>query len=812
MADEAENKNGRAMREIVQDPALLREKRMELDALRLEDNSDWAVNKEFYRGNQWVYWSKSGGRVERLATDPSEMPRYKVRLTANEVTNGTQQLVAQMTKTRPVIRAVPETSADRDVKAAQFAERLYENWYQEFGLHAKLQSALVNAQVSQGYWLITWDELAGSSMKVMLNPETGEEIHDEDFADILREELRTQAEEFGMDPKALLSMFEQTIYMGDINVRVMDGPNVWVDPTVSNFEDARYFIARIPMDVDEIEARYGKRVTPSASSGDGKAPLQMTKQKDERPKNVRDVYCMWHRPSPSLTQGAYVCWIEGPNEILASSEWQEPFSKLNLIKFPGIERPGSVYDDPRMTMARPVQEELNNKVSKAAMHINLTLKPQMIAPVGSLRQRLTDEPGAVFEYAPIQGMAPEWRPIPSIPSHIFTYIESLQARLGRIFNQMPTERSALPARTDSGQLVELVQEAVADQIAPEIIRMELALAQAGAIMTAYAQEFYSETRSLKIAGPGGSVKSEKFRNIDLSGGFSFHPEAGSGLPRTRAGRVQQLREMVEMGAASIQDIVPYLPIAGLKTVESRLQADEDFAYRKITKLLKGEPLNVPALMQAVQVVETTGMNPQTGEMFQTPEEAIAFVEQAALTPLPFENLQATAVVLGNHMKSTEFEKYPPEVQARFLQHFEMIRGSLAENAVAGEPVKTTLSLKGTVGPTVAGEILRRNGIQSANPETMAEPPLETSVYDSVDKVDADGAGNDPMSDIESQMALRQSEEVHQLRVAKASHELAQAEAEADRSEEDSHIARERDEEVHQERVRQMRQPKETNGE
>lgn len=812
MADEAENKHGRAMREIVASADLLREKRKELEALRLQDTSDWSLNKEFYRGNQWVYWNKNANRVESLGVDRSEMPRYKVRLTANEITNGVQQLVAQMTKTRPVIRAVPESGSDRDVKAAQFAERLYENWWQEFGLHAKLQSALTHAQISQGYWLITWNPLAGSSMKVMLDPETGEEIHDEDKADIFREELRNQAEAFGMDPKALLGMFEQTIYMGDIDIRVIDGPNVWVDPTVTSFEDARYAICRIPMDVDEIEARYGVRVAPDNSSAESKPALQMTKTKDERPKNVRDVYFLYHIPSPALPTGARVVWIEGPNEILDGGEWDYPFSYLPLVKFPGIERPGSVLDDARVTQARPVQEELNNKVSKVAMHMNLTLKPQMIAPVGSLRQRLTDEPGAVFEYAPIQGMAPEWRPIPSIPAHAFEYINQLQARLGRIFNQMPTERNALPARTDSGQLVELVQEAVADQIAPEIIRMEQALARAGEIMVAYAQEYYTESRQLRIAGPGGSVRVEKFRNVDLAGGFSFHPEAGSGLPRTRAGKMAQLRELVEMGAASVQDIVPYLPIAGLKTIQGRIQSDEDFAYRKITKLLKGEPLNVPAMMQALQVVETTGMNPQTGEMFQSPEEAITFVEQAALSPHPFENIQVSAYVLSEHMKSVEFEKYEPDIQARFQQHFSMLQGAMAQNDVAGEPIKTTLSLKGTVGPTVAAEILRQNGIQAATPETMSEPPLETSVYDSVDKVDADSAGNDPMTDMEAQMALRQSEEVHQLRVAKAAHELAKAEAAADRDEEDREIARERDEEVHQERIRQMRRPKENKGE
>jgi len=809
MADEAE-KTGRAMREIVTDATLLREKRKDLEALRLQDSSDWAVNKEFYRGNQWVYWNKNANRVETLGVDRSELPRYKVRLTANEITNGVQQLVAQMTKTRPVIRAVPESGSDRDVKAAQFAERLYENWWQEFGLHAKLQSALTNAQISQGYWLITWDALAGSSMKVMLDPETGQEIHDEEKADIFREELRNQAEAFGMDPKALLAMFEQTIYMGDIDIRVLDGPSVWVDPTGGSFEDAKYAICRIPLSVDDIEARWGKRFPPDSNSSEAKPVLQMTKTKDERPKDVRDVYFLYHVPSPSLPTGAVVVWVEGPNEILEADEWNYPFTGLPLVKFPGIERPGSVLDEPRVTQARPVQEELNNKISKVAMHMNLTLKPQMVAQVGSLRQRLTDEPGAVFEFAGT--IPPDWRPIPSIPSHTFQYISDLQGRLGRIFNQMPTERGALPARTDSGQLVELVQEAVADQISPEIIRMEQALARAGEIMVAYAQEYYTESRQLRIAGPGGSVRVEKFRNVDLTGGFSFHPEAGSGLPRTRAGKMAQLRELVEMGAASVQDIVPYLPIAGLKTIQGRIQSDEDFAYRKVTKLLKGEPLNVPAMLQAVQAVETTGMNPQTGEMFQAPEEAIAFVEQAAMSPHAFENVQVSAYVLSEHMKSVEFEKYEPDVQARFQQHFEMLQGALASNAVAGEPIKTTLSLKGTVGPTVAAEILRQNGIKNANPETMAEPPLETSVYDSVDKVDADSAGNNPMTDMEAQMAMRQSEEVHQLRVAKATHELAQAEATADRDEEDAQIARERDEEVHQERVRQMRKPKENTGE
>lgn len=805
MADEAKNRT-LAMREVVREASTLAEKRKELENLRSDDVREWSLNHEYYRNNQWVFWNSTSRQIETLGVDDSEKPRYKVRLTANEITPGVQQLVAQMTKTRPTIHAVPSSGADRDVKAAQMAERLYEFWWDEFALGSKLQSALTHAQISQGYWLIDWDDLAGSAMRVMLNPETGQPMTDEQLADVFREELREQEQAFGLPPGSLLDMFEKTVYVGDIRIQVLDGFQVWIDPSVQTFEDAQYAICKIPLAVDEIEARFGKRVEPDASTATRRPILMGTRVKDDRPKNVRDVFFLYHRPGPTMPKGKYVVWIEGPNEILAQSDWAYPFTELPLVKFPGIERPGSVMDEPRITFARPVQKELNNKVSKVAMHMNLTMKPQMIAPVGSLRQRLTDEPGAVFEYAPIQGLQPEWRPIPSIPAHSFEYIAQLQARLGRIFNQMPTERSQLPARTDSGELVELVQEAVADQISPEILRMEQALARAGDLMAALAQERYTEPRLMHVKGPGGSVQAKKFLNADLKGGFSYQTEAGSGLPRTRAGKIQQVKEMIEMGAITPQEALPYLPVAGLKTIQARLAADEDFAYRKIEKLVKGEPLNIPALQQALGAVQS-GMNPQTGEFFQSPEEAISFVEAAALSPFPFENLQVSAFVLSQHMKSVEFEKYPPDVQSRFDQHFGMISQQLAGQQVVAEPIKANLSLKGTVGPTVAAAILRQNGVQEATPETMAEPPLETSVYDSVDKPDADEAGNDPLTQAEQMMSMMQAEETHQLKTAKASHELAKADAEAARAEEDADIARSRDEEIHQERLRQMRQPK-----
>ena len=50
---------------------------------------------------------------------------------------------------------------------------------------------------------------------------------------------------------------------------------------------------------------------------------------------------------------------------------------------------------------------------------------------------------------------------------------------------------------------------------------------------------------------------------------------------------------------------------------------------------------------------------------------------------------------------------------------------------------------------------------------MAEQPLETEIYDSVDKVDQGGAGNNPLDDMEKAITMQQTEDLHQVQLAEA---------------------------------------------
>lgn len=782
----------------------LADKRRELEDLRVTDVREWSLNRAFYKGDQWVFWNRVSNEVETLPVAEGDKPRWKVRLTSNQILPGVQHYAAQLTKNKPVITATPDSSAYRDVCAAQVGSSLFDYWWEDFHLKSKLQSALILSCLSQGYWKITWDPFAGKSMRITVGPD-GQPILNEDMADAFREQITEMAKAEGQDPKPILEQFEQTIYVGDIKVEVLPGENVLIDPAATRYEDANYVICKHAMDVDDIYARYKKRVEPNSSPALTHIPLAYSKERaNTTPKTVRDVYIGYFRPTPVMPKGRYVVWIEEPNEILLDEPWQFPFNELPIVKFPGLERPDSATDEPLVTHVRPLQKELNRTLSQMVQFKDLTIKPQMLAPIGSLRQRLTDEPGAVFEYQPIQGLAPEWRNSPNLPQSTMNILADIQQRIDKLFNRLPSQRDQLPARSDSGYQLELIQEAVADQIAPVIGRIEEALARAGKLMVLLAKNYYIEPRLLKIRGEGGAIQVKKFMNSDLEGGFSFHAESGSGLPRSRAGRQQQILDLVEKQILNPRTALKYLDIADMRGLRAHFEADEDQAYREHDKMVKGEPINMMAVQEAVQAVQ---MAIQQDPM-AIPEGMIHQVlQEAALQPLVYENKATHLEIHGLYMKSPEFQQLPPEAQQQFMTHYR-----LTSEAVKGETPpdpkslpKISINARSTTSAPVMGEALRRAGINVSD-EQVTEPPLETAVYDSVDKPDMDSAGNDPLEDEERLMAMEMQSAEHAQKMSRAAADMTLAQRRAKMDEERVKNQERRADEQHRARVKQMNRP------
>lgn len=725
-------------------PKLLSDKLSQLRRQRTKQEIEWKLNLAFYKGDQYTYYNRSADRIDRVPTEEGSKPRYRVRLVSNQIQPGVESSVAKLTKTKPIYAATPGSASANDFKAAQMAERLLDYWWDEFHLNAKRDEAIRWGRVGgQGFWKISWDPHANKALRFMLDPE-GQPITNEALKELYRAEL----EQVGVKAE------EQVVYLGDIKVEVMSPFDVFLDPTAKVFADCKYAICVHYLDPDEIKARWGVDVKADHVPASPDTSLPVKDSDGSEDPSVKAVYVGYFLPTPAMPDGRYVVWTDGLEKPLQDMPWPYPFQTLPLVKFPGTTVPGAVYDDAVVSQVRSLQKEFNRTASQILEFKNMTVRPQWTAPVGSLRQRMTSEPGAVWEYVPVAGFKPEPLPLSNLPSYIFETLNDLAVRIKDHFglNEI-TEGSQLPSHMDSGIAVDLMQEMATDRLAPTVLLIEEALGRAGQLMLGFAQEYYREERLLKIKGQGGSVSVVKFTQADIDSGIDIRVEAGSGLPRTRAGKQARIMDMIDKGLIPPHVGMKHMDVADLGGVAAMLRSDEEHASREHDKLMRGVPLNPSAVQLAMQAVNQ-GINPSTGEQLQDMNEAQQVLMEAALSPGPLDNHEQHVETHGLYIKSVEFEALPPEVQQRYLQHAQMHMQALQQPPQPVEP-RVSYNIKGTMGPSGSSKILERAGVDITPQEAM-EPPLETWVSDSMDKPDMDEAGNDPLTEMDQAQQVAMS--------------------------------------------------------
>ena len=728
----------------------------ELQSERELMERQWKLNLSFYKGKQYVFYNRKSRRMESLPTDDGDKPRYRVRLVANQIAPNSNGLLARLTKTKPTFFATPAQADYEAIKATEVAESLLDYWWDTFSLGSKREEAMLWAIIcGNGFWKISWDDKVGSSVKLMLNPD-GEPIVNPIIEHLFKDRLG----KMGLDA----GEFEKEVFEGEIKVDVMAPFDVLLDDSAQVFEDCKYAFCVHPMSSDEIYSRYNVRLKPNAINRypDETLPGMFGTTSGKTKQNVRTVYVGYFLPGPEFPEGRYVAFTKSPNIVLYDGPWPYPFKKLPLVKFPGMRIPGQLYDTSVVEQAIPLQKELNRTLSQMIEYKNLTLKPQMLAPVGSLRQRMTDEPGAIFEYNPVAGKVPEAIPIQSLPSYVFQHLQDLGQRLRDTFGLNEISDGAVPPNVEAGIAIDLLQEAATDRLAPQILMMEKGLERAGNMMLELAQRYYNEPRLIMLAGAGSKAKVSRFESADIIAGVQVKVETGSGLPRTRAGKQARVMQMLQMGIISPTKAYKYLDMADFKTLQAQFEADEEQAMRENDRLIVGEPINKPAAIKAQQElmmqIDNPQVDPNTGRPAAVTPEALMQVMDAGLAPLPFENHASHLETHALYMKSPEFEDLPLEIQERFQKHYQFTMTAMQESAnVQGQPAKVSLQLRGAVGPTTGSKILTQSGLKGVTPQELLEPPLDTVVIDNKDKPNAPDAGGEAIAGLQEDLSNKLAE-------------------------------------------------------
>jgi hypothetical protein len=725
-----------------------------LDSIRMGRNHrerDWRLNLAFYEGRQYSYWNPNAKRIETLPTEDGEKPRYRVRIVANMISLGVQSVISKLIKTKPMFGASPGAPGDHNVKAAQFAEDLLTDWWDRLDLGSKYEEALIWAQLAEnGYWKLAWDPFAAKEARYLTNPQDGQPIVDQALAD----EFRVQLQQRNLDP----TQFEKVVYQGDVKVEVMSPFDIYLDPGAKDARDAKWVFCAHHLEPDEINVRYpkakGLNLTPDKVAVQPSVSLPTYGTDSSIDPTLKTVYIGYFKRTPQLPNGRYVVFIEDPDTILYDSQYPYEMNELPIVQFRGIRVPGSANNNAPVSHARPIQKQINRLLSQITEYTNMVIKPRVWAPVNSLRQRLTTEPGAVYEYTPVGGMKPEIEELPSIPPYVFQFLDTLTAQLNNIFGLTDVTEGNLPPNLEAANAIDLLQEMATDRFAPTILSNEKQLAFAGQFLLTLAQKYYTEPRLLTLSGISGSQGVKEFTQADIAGEVLVRVEAGSSMPRTRAARRAQIESWMANGIISPQKAYKYYDIADVKDLAVEMSRDEDQAIREHEKLIAGVPLHPSEMQQAIQQVNQAQQAAEQGQTTQFNDPDQDGMPDATTNPAFWnewvqQQLQKAAVAVAiqdnddihmdKHrafMVTEEFEKLPPDVQQRFEDHYDAHLERKMNLIHAAEPVapRVSLQLRGNPTPTGEAMIMRAAGIP-IDPQVLAsEQPIAQVTEDLADPV------------------------------------------------------------------------------
>lgn len=512
----------------------------------------------FWRGNQYVYRNKENWLVKQgVLLGEGGKPRHRVRTTRNLIGPIVRQEVAYATQRVPSYQVNPSTSDPDDVSAAAVAQKVAYFGFDEWHIRRVTEQVVTYAVVAdEGFAWPYWD----GSVPPFVRDESG-----------------------------------QVVGLGDVKIEVL-GPNeVGWEPGV-RFEDARWYIVRRAMSVEQVKSLPGF-IPGTKVTSDASTEYVVGEHKDKRDLVMVTDYL--ERPCAEYPEGRRYCIAN--SKIITPPE-AYPFSdgKGGIVDEPVLHKlsyildPDSDRDQGLVRHLLDAQRTINDATNKQIEWKNLALMPQVFAPLGAFpkRQRLTDQPGAVFVYNPVNGLKPEWRQTPPIPQELSQIKSEALGDMQRIASQNDTPNDA------SGRALSVLIER--DNAARQAFVQRLAEFHSRLMrhcLTLVAQH-YSEPRLIQINGRFGPESIQDFTGAQLRSQVDVTVFPESIEPRTRQALEQRVMAYADRGWVAPEKAMAAIEQGTAADVVDSYELDVARAHRVIQRILAGPEVFLAEPLQA----------------------------------------------------------------------------------------------------------------------------------------------------------------------------------------------------------------------
>lgn len=513
------------------------------------------VVNRFPRWKKYIAWTAGYQLFDynKISKKLVEVPVDRERkLIINKLKPYVRTLLAKLTSDMPQMGIVPNTTEDDDVRAARIGDKVID------GLATKMEfdQTITNLKL----WTIICNR---AFLRVFWNKDdkgvVGYASPKPAFGEGAVPPAEALAGEAPMELPAPETPLEPVYEEGDVCIECISPFNCRVDPLYFERSKWRWFVWGDEVDADTVEEEYGLKPGTLKDSNkdvlDTAYDLELQDEQDliigepaREEKVVGRTVIKKHFYTPKIymiTAGKKVL------EYGINEQGEIPFFAVEdrLIPINNYEKEFT-YNESLIKDAIPIQREINRMASIMSLALDRASKLKILTPLGSLmsKKQFVNDYGVFIDYNRNAG-DPYQMKLDPFPVEMPVYKANLETDMQGSMSLSPSSFGQLPERAShaSGSLVNLLLEQDDVVLNPLLNHINSVIGKAWTLAMEIVQKKYATSRLIKIAGEGSGEDVVKFQGAQLKGNTDVRVVSQTGLPRSRALRIEYIMKLREVG-------------------------------------------------------------------------------------------------------------------------------------------------------------------------------------------------------------------------------------------------------------------------
>jgi hypothetical protein len=352
--------------------------------------------------------------------------------------------------------------------------------------------------------------------------------------------------------------------------------------------------------------------------------------------------------------------------------------------FKGIPVPGRFWPTSTVEQHRSPQAELNKIRSQVVENAQRIGNPAILCSRQANIQ-YQGTPGERIDFDDtVQNALPSYLQAPQMPAYVLQQQDRIEASIQEISGQHEVSKAQVPAGVKAASAINLLQEADDTRLGPAIYDMEEALGLAGQKLLKLVAQYWTDERTIMIAGEDHAWDVMLFRGAALRENTHVEVQAGSAFPKSKAAKQAAIQDMLNL----------------------RMQ-------------YSGEPVDPVTMQKVLRDMEAGGLEKLFGDLTasvaQVNRENQQISQGAELPVNPFDEHQVHIHVHQEFQRSATYSQLGPEVamamEAHVAEHRERVLAQIMPPGGVGMGTSggTNSSSQSQNGPVALTQGANSNG-------------------------------------------------------------------------------------------------------